>query len=1040
MRKGFIFSVLILFSFSFLLLAAPKPIGFPRYPALSPDGKMLAFSYQGDIFLVPKDGGRAFRLTVSEGYEKLPRFSPDGKWIAFTSDRYGNDDVFIIPAEGGLPKRLTYFSGSDQVVGFTPDSKWVIFTSRRDFSYHRLPLLYKVSIDGGMPVKLVPTYAVSGSLSPDGKKLVFSVGGGSWWRKHYRGAAANELWLYDFTSDKYTQLTKNDWNEFYPMFAPSGDKIYYLSEEDGTFNIWSLDLNSGRKRKLTNYKDDGVRFPSISADGRFITYERRDKVYVLDTKGGKPKEVSIFVPADYKKNPIEWKTFTRDASEFKLSPDGKMIAFVVHGDIFVMDKEGGEAQRITDDPAREYQIDWSPDSKSLVFVSLKKGNADIYLVTSADPKEPRLDKSLKRKIIPLATSEANETSPLFSPDGKLIAFVRGNGDLCVMDKEGKNLRTLIKGWAMPSFSFSPDSKWIAFSRADNEFNNDVWIIPVAGGKPVNITKHPDNDINPIWSPEGRRIAFVSRRIGDTFDIWYAFLRKEDEEKTKKELKEEFKQMKKEKAKKPSKVKIDFKDITLRLHRVMPLPGDESELTISPTGEYYAFRSDTDGGDDLYIVKFDGTGLKRLTRGKVGPRGIQWSKDGKRIYFLDRRGTIKVASINGGVKPVGFSARLVIDHRRERLAAFDEAWAVLNARFYDPKFHGVDWKRMKEKYRPWVFEVSHSEDFYDLIRLMIGELNASHLGIRGPRKENVQTGMLGVIFDEKYRGPGLRIDRVVPKTPADMERSRLYSGEIILEVNGKRIGKNANIYSLLADTVGKKVLLKVKSKDGKEREVVIIPASYSSFRQALYDWWVDRRRKLVHKLSGGRLGYIHIQAMNVPSLERFEMELYSEAHGKDGLVVDVRNNGGGWTTDYLLAMLMVKRHAITIPRDGEPGYPQDRLPLYAWTKPAIFLCNEFSFSNAEIFSHAVKTLKRGKLVGWPTYGAVISTGGTTLIDGSYFRIPFRGWYVKGSMVNMEHNGAVPDIIVQEPPGDEAKGIDRQLERAVKELLAEIRKGK
>jgi len=389
------------------------------------------------------------------------------------------------------------------------------------------------------------------------------------------------------------------------------------------------------------------------------------------------------------------------------------------------------------------------------------------------------------------------------------------------------------------------------------------------------------------------------------------------------------------------------------------------------------------------------------------------------------------------KALAFSARMVIDHRAERAQKFDEAWMTLNERFYDPNFHGVDWKAMKKKYRPLALQAVTRRGFNDVVRLMLGELNASHLGIGGPSGgPSVRTGMLGLRFDENYQGEGLKVASVLPNGPCDQEGARVQAGSILLAIDDTPITAGTNIHKLLNDKVNEKVRIKVRAPDESIRKFIVRPIDYGKFNNLEYDRWVNAKRAYVEKSSHGRLGYVHIRGMNMPSAEKFEGELYSVAHGKDGLIIDVRNNGGGWTTDILLTMLAVKPHAYTIPRDGGRGYPQTRLPLYYWSKPVVSMCNEWSFSNAEIFSHAMKGLKRGKVVGAPTGGLVISTGAITLIDGSSFRVPFRGWYAIYSGLNEENNGCIPDVVVWDQPGDAAKGIDRQLEKAVQVLMEEI----
>jgi tricorn protease len=389
---------------------------------------------------------------------------------------------------------------------------------------------------------------------------------------------------------------------------------------------------------------------------------------------------------------------------------------------------------------------------------------------------------------------------------------------------------------------------------------------------------------------------------------------------------------------------------------------------------------------------------------------------------------------------------VVDSRLERAAVFDEAWRALNENFYDPDFHGVDWPAQRVKYRPWALEASTSADFADIVNLMLGELNASHMGYYPPgtrgraTPSGDNTGWIGITWDPAAGGPGVRVREVLPDSPAWRAEVAIQPGERVLAVNGTEVGGTSNVFAPFVDTVGERTTVTVRAIDGTDRTVVVEPVSYSDQRRLRYDQWVRQRRALTDQWSNGRLGYIHIQGMDIPSFEEFERMLYAAAEGKEGLLVDVRSNGGGWTTDYLMAVLMVQRHAYTVPRGGDPAiraYPQSRLPLAAWTRPAAAICNEDSYSNAEIFSHAFKSLGRGPLVGSPTFGAVISTGATRTLDGATVRLPGRGWFVAPTGLNMEHNGAQPDVLVWQPPAEDASATeDTQLQRAVQVLLADL----
>ncbi|NOX38667.1 MAG: peptidase S41 [Calditrichaeota bacterium] len=1034
-----------------MLFRGEAQVIFPRTPAPSPDGQQIAFSFQGDIWLVPATGGEARRLTGNPAYDYLPHWSPDGKRLAFSSNRYGNFDVFVLDFEERRVRQLTYFTNSDYVSGWTPDGRSILFASRRNFYYHRLPVTYQVPIEGGTPVEFVPEYASQGRVSPDGRYFVFVRGLTTWWRKHYRGSSNTDIWLYDRKKKTYHRLTDFDGNDLFPMWGPDGQTIYFVSESDGTYNLWKMQRDGSGKTQLTFFKGDGVRFPGIAANGSLIAFEKDFDLWTLDPNSGAVQKLNIQLPIDFVTNPVAYRDYSGDATEFVLSPDGKQIAFTVRGEVLVMKENGHFLNALTETPWREGDLVWSPGGDSLVYISDEAGQRDVYLITSNDPQEPLLARATRFTRIRLTNTPDEEFMPQFSPDGKYLAFLRGKGDLILHDLKTGQERVLVRSWNELHYQWSPDGRWIAYSRFDREYNRDVYIINVQTGEQVNVSMHPDDDDHPRWSPDGTRLAFISRRTTDNnYDIWFVYLTRAGFEMSDEEWDDYFQARKEKKGKKAGKkpavkVQIDMEDIHKRIRRVTRLPGVEGDFTWSPDGQYLVFRSNTAGKADLWKIKWNGKELKQLTRGGQSPSQIIWHAGRKQIYYLRKGGKISVIKPNGQDNKIrSFRARIRIDRPAEQRQKFLEAWMALNDYFYDPNFHGVDWAAMKEKYGPIAEQVYTTEDFNDVVRLMLGELNSSHLGISGPwATQQVQSGMLGLRFDPEYRGEGLKIAEVLPNGPCDRTGNRAQVGEILVAINGQKIEPTTNIHQLLWNRVNQFVELTLKQdRPGEEilRTIRVKPVPFNRFLDLEYDRWVNEKRKKVHQWSQGRLGYIHIRAMGASSLERFEAELYAEAHDKEALVIDVRNNGGGWTTDFLLAMLMVRNHAITIPRDGEKGYPQSRRPLYAWTKPIIVLCNEYSFSNAEIFSHAIKTLGRGKLVGKPTGGFVISTGGIRLIDGSTFRVPYRGWYVIGNRVNMENNGAVPDIIVEDLPGDVVAGVDRQLKRAVEELLKSLDAGK
>ncbi len=1051
---------------------------FVRFPALSPDGTELAFEYQGDIWKVAAEGGLAYRLTVHEGYDAWPQWSPDGSEIAFSGRRYGHTDVFVTGKNGGFPKRLTHHSAGDNVSGWTPDGN-ILFTTRRTFAQvEREHEIYKISPDGGTPYRIMDAVGYMPEWSPDKKFIAFVMGSCKIEREDYRGPANKDLWLFDTESGRYIQLTNFDGNEFMPHWA-GNNTIYYISPKSGKYNIHKLTIDGeGRvsaDEQITTYTDDGPRYFSISRNGQKLAFERQTSIYLMDLPEGKPRKADIKISADYVFDPVEYETFTGKISEYAVSPNGKYSAFVVRGEIFVTENnDKSKTVSISDSPWRDRDVAWFNDT-TLLFTSDREGQYEMYLAMSSDDKEPDLFKTLKRKLVRITNTPEEEMNPVVSPDGKKIVYQKGHGKMVVAELSDKYKLTgevvLQEGWDTPSgVTWSPDSRWLAYSLGDLDGNEEIFIQPVdKSHKPVNVSMHPRGDYSPFWSKDGSKLGFISIRNNGDADIWFAWLKKSDWEKTREDWEELIDEQdektekgekgKKDKEDKAEPILIDLERIHERLVQVTALPGNESDLLISHDGETFYFVSNRNSrqsfraDNDLYSVKWNGRDLKQLTKNNARPYGVKLSPGGKKLFMLRSGGKLYSMPVKSEkMEPVPFAANMRIDYETEQEQIFEEAWRSLDQRFYDPDFHGKDWDALKKKYKPWAMKASTYYDFRDITNFMLGELNASHMDLRGGRgryeTESERTGRPGI--EVKPVKNGVMITDIVMNGPADKEASKLYEGEIIRMVNGEQITASVNFWKTLTNTAGKQILLEVENTGGDIREVVIRPAT--SIGGEIYNDWVEARKKLTEAYSGGRLGYIHIQGMNWPSFERFERELAASGAGKEGIVIDVRYNGGGWTTDYLMTVLNVDQHAYCVPRGAaedlskqheqfKDHYPfGERLPFSAWTRPSIALCNANSYSNAEIFSHAYKTLGLGTLVGIPTFGAVISTGANGLLDGSYVRLPSRAWYVKTTGENMENGPAVPDIILDNPPDSKANNRDEQLKRAVDELLRQIDSGK
>jgi C-terminal processing protease CtpA/Prc/Tol biopolymer transport system component len=1056
-------------------ITSQSQIQLLRGPALNSDGSKVAFSFQGDIWTSDIDGGEVKRLTIHEAYEGDPQWSPDDSQIAFTSERHGNKDIFVINANGSALQRLNYHSAEDYRPKWSKDNR-IIFSTKRNFAQvERNYEIYSISTTGDTPQRILDAVGNYPTISPNGRLIAFVRGTCRTTREAYRGPANREVWVYDTLLKKFQNVSQSSAQDFRPDFGDD-NTLYYLSAESGRYNIHKIELTEngvpvGKPKQITNYKKEGIRNFDVSADGKSIVFEYGSDIYFKKERA-KAKKMDFSLPEDFRFYPTEKKNLKSEVSDYSLSPDEKYISFVARGEVFIKknDKDKKNAINISNSASRELQSAWLNDS-TLIYISDLAGNYDLYLAQSSDPNQKDLYKTFKRTTRRLTNTPEDELGFELSPDHKQICLNVGRGKLTVgdIDENGiiTNSKTLLDGWSTPySVSWSPDNKWLAYSLQDLNFNSEVYIHAADNSmEPVNISLHPRYDYRPVWSEDGSKLGFISMRNYADADIWFVWLSKKDWEKSKEDWElddDEFENLENGKNKEETEkdslnevelITIDFNNIHKRLRQVTRLPGNETNLQIDKEGETFYFTTNSgsrmtpSGKPELKSIKWDGSDEKTiLENGRVSD--LKWDKKGKNLYGIQSGKVVSIKVDGGKLEPLPHLAKMTIDRAGERKQIFEELWRSLNANFYDPDFHGQDFEKLKLKYQDRILNASTTQDFRDMVNEMLGQINASHMGLYStPNPEQTQadkTGYLGVELVPVAQG--VNITHIIPNSPADKDQSKLLAGDIITRVNGEAITENINFFQLLDEARNERLLLDILSVDGSQREVVIRPTN--SVSTLLYEEWIASRQKLTTEYSNGRLGYIHVQSMDWKSFERFERELMASGNGKEGIVIDVRFNGGGWTTDLLMAILDVRQHAYTIPRGAvnslkkehknfKSYYPfSERLPSSWWTKPSIAMCNEYSYSNAEIFSHAYKTLGIGTLVGKPTFGAVISTGARTLIDGSYVRLPNRGWFVKTTGQNMDFEPAVPDIEVENQPDSRAKGDDPQLKAAVDELLRQI----
>lgn len=1077
---------------AFLLLITDFVFGNALQPAISPDGKQVAFCYQGDIWTVSTKGGRPHRITVHEGYDSNPRWSPDGERLAFQSDRYGNNDIYSMPSQGGVPTRHTHHSAADLLSSYNEDGSLLFLTKRVYAQVEREYEIYKAGPGAGTPTRFMDALGFDPVISPDGGKIAFVRGTCRIEREAYQGPANRDVWVYDISSEAYTQVTDFEGNDFSPKWL-NDSTLLFISSREGKYNVFQTSLD-GSVKQLTFEETFGVNSFDLSPRTKQIVYQHGAEVSLRKVGSGSSSSLEIELWADVRFDPIVSETTKDKVEEYAVSPDGRLTAFAIRGDLFVTrnDKEDDRSVRLTRNSSRERDAIWLNDH-AILYVSDKEGQNEIYIVESADEEEKDLFKTLKTKTQRLTETPEDEFEPILAPNGKRLVYRIGNSKLIAVEigEEGifSNSVTLLDGWARPSgISWSPDSRWIAYELDDLNYNAEIFIHPADGStEPVNVSMHPGYDSNPIWSRDGSKLGFLSNRNNGDADVWFAWLKKTDWEKSDEQWERERRQKddKKKEAKASGKkkgeeskeasevaedegesdeeegeeekeapaVEIDFDRIYLRLVQVTSRAGNEGEFVFDKDGEmvYYTIggpgRQDYETARNLYKVRWDGEKQAEVIGDESGPRELHLSNKGDHLFALTKGGLVRrILTKDDKVEKLSIATRIQINSTEEKEQIYYDAWRALDRGFYDPNFHGYDFAALRDKYLPLAKAASTTEDFQYTFNLMLGQLNASHMGMRGvdnPKETQSQkSGLLGM--EGLNTISGYQVTSIVPGSPLTKASMPLQVDDVIVSVDREPVAVDVNIFSLLADKANNEVLLEIEREE-ETHESIVWPANSLSMEN--YDAWVESRRELVEDYSNGRLGYLHIRAMGWESFERFQTELVAAGYGKEGIVIDVRYNGGGWTTDYLLAVLNVRQHAYTIPRGAtsnleeehlnfKDNYPSTRLPLPSSSKPSIALCNQNSYSNAEIFSHAYKSLGLGTLVGQPTFGAVISTGSYTLVDGSYVRMPLRGWFVKETELNMEHNPAVPDILVENPPAYKARNVDPQVKRAVEELLKQI----
>lgn len=1066
-----------------------------RYPAISPDGKQIVFSYKGDLYKVPSQGGQAQLLTLHHAHDNRPVWSTDGQHIAFASNRYGNFDVYLMSAQGGAPTRLTYHSSDDYPMDFTRDNRSVIFSSLRTdaasnrlFPSGRMPETYQISREGGRPQQYLTIPTHDAQFNKEGTLMAYhdKKGYEDEFRKHHQSSIARDIWVYDVESKNYTQVTKFEGEDRNPIFTPDGKGLYYLSEESGTFNIHKLSYEQGKvgaSKQLTRLKHHPIRYLTSASDG-LLCFSYDGEIYTY-REGQQPKKVAISILVDDRNNE-EKIVPINSAQEMDLSPNGKELLFVNRGEVFVASVESGLTKRITNTPEMERTASFSPDGRAILYASEREGSWNLYQSKLARKEEKYFFNATIIEEEVILANDKETFQPSYSPTGKEVAFLSERTELQVIDLKTKKLRTVLEGARNYSYAdgdqhyeWSPDGKWFLVSfLKKGQWISEVGLLKADGSEaPINLTRSGYSDGRPRWMMDGQMLIWFSGRDGmknqgswggqtDVYgmylsqDAWdkmrltkeeFQLLKEaEKDNKTKKDKpvkedkegeEEEKKEKEEEDADSSDKkdslktLEFDFEGVFDRKKRLTLHSSALTDAVVSKDGEKLYYLASFEKGFDLWETNLRTRETKILKKLGAKGGGLILSKDGKDLFLANGGKIIKVDLKTSKSKPIALKGEMVLKEAAERAYLFEHAWRQVVKKFYREDLHQVKWDFYKKEYQKFLPHINNGFDFSEMLSELLGELNASHTGCRyyGGRMANGdKTASLGMFYDNNYQGKGLKIEEILPQHPMLTKNSRIKAGMIIEKIDGQEITPSTNYHQFLNRKAGKYTLLSLYDPATQERwEETVKPISMGEELNLRYERWVDNCRAMTEKLSDGQIGYVHVRGMNNESYKTVYEEVLGLNGEKKAIIVDTRFNGGGWLHDDLATFLNGKVYLQVKPR----GQDLAKEPMFKWYKPSAVVMGEGNYSDAHLFPYVYKTLGVGKLIGMPVPGTGTAVWWETLPGGYVFGIPQVGMVTQEGQY-LENTQLEPDIKVANDPQTVTNGRDLQIEAAVKELQSQI----
>lgn len=1038
--------------------APPTPALYE--PGISPDGSEIAFVAGGDVWTVPVAGGDARLLVSHSTPESRPLYSPDGGRLAFNSGRDGSRDVHVLDLASGAVRRLTRHSGSEYLEGWSRDGEWIYFSSSREDVGGRRDV-FRVRASGGTSMAVAGDryegefFAAPG---PDGLLALGTRGNmaaSQWWRNGHAHIDMAEIWLVrEGETPSYARFAtggKNAW----PMWTPDGSTLVWVSDRSGTENLWLAPREGGDAERVTGFDDGRVLWPSMAARVPVVAFERDFGIWTWDARTGETAPVPVTLRGVSEAPRARTEERDDDVDDLVLSPDGEKVAFLTRGEVFAASaEEGGDAVRITWTPEAEEDPVWTGDSRGLVYVSRREGAPNLVHYNFGTREERALTEG-----------DVSKGRPVLSPDGARVAYRRGDDEVRVLELEGGGDRLVARAPGLRGGPvWSPDGEWLALSGQATDMFPNVHVVPVSGGEPRPVSFLPHNNFGSLrWSPDGRFLLFTTSQrteegmlvrvdlmpevpvVFEEDDFWDLFREEEPEPG---ELRSEASDTAEEEVGEAAgegaepgevAVEIDFDGIRERA-RAVPVGLDVASVTISPDGETAVIVGSRGAGNRLWRYSLDprDPGNREELASAAGG-DLQFSADGRTLYYV-RGGEIRrLALASGDEETVEVSAEVDVDFHADKRAAFEQAWYAMRDGFYDPEMHGVDWDAVRRDVEPRVAAARTPIEVSRLMNLMLGELDASHLGHRGGGGGGgaEATGELGVRFDRlAYEEDGaFRVAEILPLGPADVSDS-IAPGDRLVSVDGVELDGSADLDGLLEGTVGDKVVVGVEREGGAEvRTVELKPVSGGQARSLRYRAWVESRRAYVDSVSDGRLGYVHIPDMGTSSLNQLYLDLDTENQRRDGVVVDVRDNNGGFVNVYAIDVFTRRNYFTMRSRGGLPMPSRFQLGQRALLTPTVLVTNQHTLSDGEDFTEGYRALELGPVVGEPTAGWIIYTGSVGLVDGTSIRMPRTE--IRGSDGEvMERNPRPVDVEVEAPAGEWYAGTDIQLDAAVAALLERL----